>query len=124
MSAKRTAPKRTARITLDDLDGYGADWWFEARTTMRAGEFIAHQEEAARSEGGVLPPEEMAKFIAGRLTGWNFVDDEGNDLPADMSGLKQIEIALMAQMYGKIWESIRSVPLVSNVSSSATLPPD
>lgn len=123
MSEKRTAPKRTARITLEGLDGYGEDWWFEARTTMRAGEFLEHQAEIAGAEGGVLPPEDMAAFVVNRLAGWNFVDDEGNELPADLSGLKQIEIGLMAQLYGKIWESIRSVPLVSSANSPATPPP-
>ncbi|HET7183002.1 MAG TPA: hypothetical protein VFI15_12290, partial [Candidatus Limnocylindrales bacterium] len=85
--ATRRMPVRTQRIDLDgDFDG----WWFECRVNVPAGTLLLL---AGVTEGDAAALANLScvlNFLAAIVVGWNFVDEDGADLPVGRAGCDRL----------------------------------
>lgn len=132
--SKRKMPIRSRTITLD---GDYAGWWIKVRTNVPAGrwrdayapmkELIDMDEEEIRLDQHWMAKynDAAAMLLAACLLDWNFVDEEGEDIPARPDSIdllpNELTMAVMAQMGGA-----PSAPLEtsSNSESGSTPEPD
>lgn len=104
-------PPRTKRVTLEDFDL--PDGYVEVNVRMKMGEYLAHQKLIASGE---QPPDGISQLVAERLVAWNLAGDDGEPLPLDHEGVKQLDFAIVLHVHNTIWEEIGKVPLKSNAS--------
>lgn len=58
--------------------------------------------------------------IAMLLVSWNYVDEEGNDLPATLEGVLKCPSDLIMLTYGFMLNSVGAAPLATSSSSEST----
>lgn len=120
---KRTMPIKTKRITLEgDFEG----WWADIRTNPPVGilldAIVAFQKaQAERSNeddfSGILPP--IYDMLTLTIAKWNFVDEKGKDLPANLDGVKRLPLDLIMLLALKVQEATVGLPLANSEKSSS-----
>lgn len=141
---KRTMPVKTRRI---ELDGDFKGWWVDIRTNPPVGLLLdaliafqqareapfeqsepneqpEHEEgEESTSDEGTTPLSELMPPIYDMLMltikVWNFVDEQGVDIPTTLEGIKQIPLDLLMLVAARVQGAIVSLPLVSSEPSSS-----
>lgn len=110
----RRMPVKTRRVALD---GEYAGWWVTVRTNAPFGLFLSMTQlntssEADQSAALVTMVELLPKMIHS----WNFVDEDGLDLPCDMAGMRALPMDLINQLFAAIGEG-ETVPKGSKTPS-------
>lgn len=137
---KRKLPVYSRQV---DLNGVWQGWSFKARINPRFGEFLQNvkalqvledrlrlvseaekpedpkvQEEHKKEEGqmtlGMM--EAMYNLMEPLIVSWNFVDEEGGDLPSNREGLEALPFDLLDLICDKAVEAITQLPLAPSVS--------
>lgn len=90
--AQRRMPVRTRRI---DLDGEWEGWWYEARMNVPTGTLLllAGVSEDKIEEG----ISDVLDFLAKITVAWNFVDEDGEDLPLGRAGCDRLPSDLVGE---------------------------
>jgi len=99
-SAKRKMPIKTAEIKLEgDWEG----WNFTARTNPTLGTFA----DAASGDF-----DRMAAALSAMVTGWDFVDEEGNPLPQpkEEGATSLLPLDLTSTVISSIMDRIAKLP--------------
>jgi len=102
----RKMPVRSMKV---ELDGDYTGWWVNVRTNPPAGALA--DAAAAFPQDTELKPEDLVTLVPALydilalvLTSWNFVDENGKDIPID--GLKLLPIDLLVLTATKVLEAI------------------
>ena len=89
-------------------------WEFTSRVNPPLGIFLEKLEAIQKSDStnpiSVAPP--VFDLLEMVVTAWNFRDENGNDLPVNRDGLKQLPLELLLAMVEAIKGETLTVPLV------------
>lgn len=114
---KRRMPVRTATAVLHGADYEG--WEFTFRTNPPLG--LWGKGAAMATSYDESDPSSSSRVVEGMMTlldavimSWNFVDEEGNDLPCNRDGLDRLPLDLIQRIFERVNEVISNAPLVSS----------
>jgi hypothetical protein len=115
----RKMPIKTRRITLTE-EGYEG-WWVDYRTNPPLGRWgrgvskaMSFSEDDPASSMNTI--EGMLDVLELTLVEWNFVDEEGNDLPKTREGLDRLPQELLNAIFAQVNEGVSEAPLETNKS--------
>mgnify|MGYP001575319374 FL=1 len=110
----RRMPIRMATVDLNgDYDG----WNFTARVGLKMGEYTALMDFVDRGDASLRDNlNEMKKILVRQLVSWNFVDEDGNGLPADEVGIDALPLDLLSLCFTSLMGVIGKAPLASAAS--------
>ena len=109
-------PVKTARL---ELRGEWKGWWVDIRINAPVGllldamiAFQTAQAETPEDIQKVGPP--LYDMLELTIHRWNFVDDQGKDLPANREGIKRIGLDLLVLLASEVPGVVVSLPLASS----------
>lgn len=117
-SSGRRMPIRRERA---ELSGDYQGWWFEYRANPPLGRWgeslkLITSFDSDDPKTGANAIFGMVSVLEVLLLSWNFVDEEGQDLPLDKSGLNQLPLDLVNLVFSLATTGMTSSPLA--ISSS------
>lgn len=113
---QRRLPIKTVVVELDgDYDG----WQFEMRKNPPAGMLVqglsmvagVDENDASTFSGSI---EGMAILLRGLIRNWNFVDEDGNDMPLTEESIRNLPLDLLGICFSRATDEVQQSPLVSN----------
>lgn len=114
-----TANRKDRRMPLKtkdvNLTGEWEGWNAKLRVNPPIGPWINKMEQLTSMEGGKITQQLtlMCEILADLLVSWNFVDEDGNDIPANLEGLLSLGMELLGELFNAANEVTTEAPLDS-----------
>ena len=106
----RRMPIRKVTVDLTgDFDG----WNFTARVGLKMGEYLSLMEYVDKEPTVRESLIEMKTILTRQLVSWNFVDENGDELPADADGIDALPLDLLSSCFTSLMGVIGKAPLAS-----------
>lgn len=106
---KRRMPVKTRRV---ELAGEYAGWWVTVRTNAPFGLFLNMTQLNTTNEADQTAAlVQMVTMLPQMIHAWNFVNEDGDDLPCDINGMRALPMELINQLFAAIGQG-ESVPKV------------
>lgn len=118
MAVKRKLPVKRVEVQLTgDYEG----WYFAYRQNPPMGLYLermaALQALDQSDENSVLRATAgMYGVLELMLIDWNFVDENGDDIPATLEGLRALPMDLIQEMFSQMKGAVTEAPLASSAS--------
>ena len=114
----KSARKMPVKVVRVDLDGEWEGWWMDVRQNVRMRPFtrclMAIKNSDEENPDDTI--QAMQDLLDLAIIGWNFVDEDGNSLPANTEGFDVLPIDLLGLACTKVQEVIAQVPLAPSSS--------
>lgn len=113
-----TERKLPVKVETIQLNGDYKGWEFTCRTNPPWGDFVNKLVELDKVDQ-TKPAEandKLYELLSYMVTGWNFVDENGKDIPFNRKGFDKVPLDLIRETIQRAREAIEKIPLAPNAS--------